>query len=51
MSQVAKRKQRTVKNALVDIDKVTIEPGDNYQNWIETTKQKLQVLLDNNHCT
>ncbi len=40
-----KRKQRKVKNALVDID-CSAEPGMNYRNWIEITKQKLKVLLN-----
>ncbi len=43
-----KRKQRKVKNALVDID-CSVEPGTNYRNWIEITKQKLKVLLNDNH--
>ena len=41
----SKRKQRTVKNAYVDIDSVTEEPGFQYQNWISIAKQKLKVNI------
>ena len=37
------RKQRTVKNAYVDIDCVNIEPGYKFFNWIPITKSKLKV--------
>ena len=39
--QKTKRKQRTVTNGYIDIDNITIEPGEEYENWINITKQKL----------
>ena len=41
-----KRKQRTVKNAYVDIDSVTAEPGYKYSEWIKIAKQKLKVQFN-----
>ncbi len=40
-----KRKQREVKNAIVDIDYVAVQPGHNYCDWIEITKKKLKVCI------
>ena len=37
------RKQRLVKNAIVDLDSVTIDSGDEYRNWVPITKDKLKV--------
>merc|ERR1719411_790549 len=38
----ANRRRRTVKNAYVDVDLVSIKPGIDYCNWIRVTKQKLK---------
>eukprot|EP01083_Nonionella_stella_P269584 912309_1 len=35
------RKQRTIKNSIVNIDNVSIDRGDDYVNWIHIVKQKL----------
>eukprot|EP00484_Ammonia_sp_Unknown_P026661 CAMPEP_0197036298 /NCGR_PEP_ID=MMETSP1384-20130603/13849_1 /TAXON_ID=29189 /ORGANISM="Ammonia sp." /LENGTH=690 /DNA_ID=CAMNT_0042466465 /DNA_START=262 /DNA_END=2334 /DNA_ORIENTATION=+ len=35
------RKPRTIKNGIVDIDDVKIEPGVKYENWIPITREKL----------
>ena len=37
------RKQRLVKNAIVDLESVTIESGYEYGNWVPITKDKLKV--------
>ena len=37
------RKQRQVKNGLIDIDSVHSEPGVNYSQWIDISKQKIKV--------
>eukprot|EP01084_Bolivina_argentea_P156904 273420_1 len=42
MSYRLKKRTRTVKNALVDIDSVSVPPGTNYCNWITVTKQQLK---------
>eukprot|EP01084_Bolivina_argentea_P258155 435101_1 len=36
------KQKRTVKNALVNIENVTIQPGFNYRNWIALTQIKLK---------
>eukprot|EP01084_Bolivina_argentea_P221909 375726_1 len=41
MSDKTQRK-RTVMNALVDIDSVSIQPGTNYCNWIKLSKHQLK---------
>eukprot|EP01084_Bolivina_argentea_P278868 476625_1 len=38
----SKRKKRTIKNSLVNIDDVTVEPGCNYINWFPLVKTKLK---------
>ena len=43
MNSKQKRKQRLVKNAIVDTDDVKIEAGINFINWIPIARQKLQV--------
>ena len=37
-----KRKQRTIKNGIVNVDDVTVEPGEGYINWIPYVKAKLK---------
>ena len=37
-----KRKQRRTINGYIDIDNITQEPGEEYENWIQITKQKLK---------
>lgn len=38
-----KKKQRLVKNAIVDTNDVEIEPGTDFINWQSIAKHKLQV--------
>lgn len=43
-SNKKQRKQRTVKNAYIDISDVNEESGSNYNKWISISKEKLKVL-------
>ena len=43
MKRGGRKRQRLVKNAIVETDDVDIEPGANFANWIPFTKDKLQV--------
>eukprot|EP01084_Bolivina_argentea_P221910 375727_1 len=36
------KRKRTVRNALVDIDSVSVQPGLNYTNWIKLSKHQLK---------
>eukprot|EP01084_Bolivina_argentea_P045488 83741_1 len=43
MSQkTVEKRKRTVNNALVDIDSVSVSPGVNYINWIKVARQQLK---------
>eukprot|EP00485_Elphidium_margaritaceum_P007124 CAMPEP_0202709128 /NCGR_PEP_ID=MMETSP1385-20130828/21258_1 /ASSEMBLY_ACC=CAM_ASM_000861 /TAXON_ID=933848 /ORGANISM="Elphidium margaritaceum" /LENGTH=493 /DNA_ID=CAMNT_0049368295 /DNA_START=213 /DNA_END=1694 /DNA_ORIENTATION=+ len=41
MTSQKKRKQRTIKNGIVNVDDIKIDPGDRYQNWIPEVRKKL----------
>eukprot|EP01084_Bolivina_argentea_P221911 375728_1 len=41
-NQTQKKRTRTVKNALVDIHSVSLQPGINYTNWITFCKHQLK---------
>eukprot|EP01084_Bolivina_argentea_P277883 474577_1 len=36
------RKQRILKNTIIDVDNVSVEPGNDYENWVEITRTKLK---------
>eukprot|EP01084_Bolivina_argentea_P221914 375732_1 len=41
-NKTQKKRIHTSRNALVDIDSVSVQPGANYNNWIKLTKQQLK---------
>eukprot|EP01084_Bolivina_argentea_P221912 375730_1 len=42
MSDKTQKRKRTVRNAIVDIDSVSVQPGMNYSNWAKLSKQQLK---------